>query len=349
MIAARSSSFARCSIEASPRAPERDRRLPRPARARPRSPRWGGSRPRWRLSRSAEDLRVRHHDHGARPRARPTSAIAGRRRVVAEESTITRSPGITPRATSALAGAGRPPHEARAVRGAPVAADERDARGIAVGRDVQVVVERAWASPPAAARRTPYVPQADVPRQDSGSPGARPCTPRHSLAARRSSDPRMPEPGYGGCHFETSDVSQKLAIDPARTTETIEGALRDDARLRTAAPARHRRRRVRAASTAPMVAALAARALGPDRVLALLMLPERDSSPYESRRLGAARRQHVRHRGRWSRTSRPSSTRPCSCYARQIEAIRAVVPEYGDGWKCKITLPSILERRSRST
>ena len=31
------------------------------------------------------------------------------------------------------------------------------------------------------------------------------------------------------------------------------------------------------------------------------------------------------------------------CYRRQIEAIRTVVPEYGDGWKCKLVLPSVLE------
>jgi NAD+ synthase len=30
------------------------------------------------------------------------------------------------------------------------------------------------------------------------------------------------------------------------------------------------------------------------------------------------------------------------CYRRQIEAIRAVVPEYSAGWKCKLVLPSIL-------
>ncbi len=31
------------------------------------------------------------------------------------------------------------------------------------------------------------------------------------------------------------------------------------------------------------------------------------------------------------------------CYRRQVEAIRTVVPEYGDGWKCKLVLPSILD------
>jgi NAD+ synthase len=31
------------------------------------------------------------------------------------------------------------------------------------------------------------------------------------------------------------------------------------------------------------------------------------------------------------------------CYARQADAIRPVFPEYGEGYRCKITLPSILE------
>ena len=31
------------------------------------------------------------------------------------------------------------------------------------------------------------------------------------------------------------------------------------------------------------------------------------------------------------------------CYARQDEAIRMVIPEYGPGWKSKIVIPSILE------
>jgi NAD+ synthase len=31
------------------------------------------------------------------------------------------------------------------------------------------------------------------------------------------------------------------------------------------------------------------------------------------------------------------------CYARQREAIRSVFPEYGDGWRCKLSLPPLLE------
>jgi NAD+ synthase len=30
------------------------------------------------------------------------------------------------------------------------------------------------------------------------------------------------------------------------------------------------------------------------------------------------------------------------CYRRQVEAIRELVPEYGEGWRCKVVLPSIL-------
>src|SRR5688572_19111620 len=31
------------------------------------------------------------------------------------------------------------------------------------------------------------------------------------------------------------------------------------------------------------------------------------------------------------------------CYARQDAAIRRVVPEYGPGWRCKLSLPSLLD------
>jgi NAD+ synthase len=31
------------------------------------------------------------------------------------------------------------------------------------------------------------------------------------------------------------------------------------------------------------------------------------------------------------------------CYERQAEAVRMVFPEYGDGWRCKLVLPSLLE------
>jgi NAD+ synthase len=86
-------------------------------------------------------------------------------------------------------------------------------------------------------------------------------------------------------------------------------------------------------------AALSVHALGSANVLALLM-PERDSSAL-SKRLG--------------REVADAFSIPCiveditpilegaRCYERQLEAITNVFPEYREGWKNKIILPSILD------
>jgi NAD+ synthase len=88
-----------------------------------------------------------------------------------------------------------------------------------------------------------------------------------------------------------------------------------------------------------VVASLCVRALGPDRVLGLLM-PERDSSG-DALRLGRALAEHLHIRHVVEDIA--PALEGLGCYARQLEAIRSVVPEYGDGWRCKLTLPSILE------
>ncbi len=87
-----------------------------------------------------------------------------------------------------------------------------------------------------------------------------------------------------------------------------------------------------------VVAALATRALG-DKVLGIFM-PERDSS-LSSLRLGQMLAASF---GITTVTEDiTSALAGAGCYARQIDAIRAVFPEYGEGWKCKVALPSILE------
>jgi NAD+ synthase len=88
-----------------------------------------------------------------------------------------------------------------------------------------------------------------------------------------------------------------------------------------------------------VVAALCVRALGPDRVLALLM-PERDASP-DALRLGrlVADRLGVR----CIVEDVGPALEGLGCYARQAEAIRTVFPEYGPGWRCKLSLPSLLD------
>jgi NAD+ synthase len=88
-----------------------------------------------------------------------------------------------------------------------------------------------------------------------------------------------------------------------------------------------------------VVAALCAGALGPGRVLALLM-PERDSAD-ESLSLGQVMADHL------GIPAVVENIAPilagAGCYERQAEAIRMVYPEYGDGYRCKVTLPSILD------
>jgi NAD+ synthase len=88
-----------------------------------------------------------------------------------------------------------------------------------------------------------------------------------------------------------------------------------------------------------VVAALCVRALGADRVLGLFM-PEAESSG-ESLRLG-----RVLADGLEIRTELEDITpilTAAGCYRRRDEAIRSVVPQYGDGYKCKIVLPDLLD------
>lgn len=128
-----------------------------------------------------------------------------------------------------------------------------------------------------------------------------------------------------------------LRIDAEREAHRIETSIREQVRglLR-------RRGAVVGLSggvDSSVVVALCARALGPDQVLALLM-PERDSSS-DSLRLGqlAADSCGVR-----TVTEDLTDTLTAvGCYRRQVEAIRTVFPDYGDGYRCKITLPSIVE------
>ena len=88
-----------------------------------------------------------------------------------------------------------------------------------------------------------------------------------------------------------------------------------------------------------VVAALCTGALGKDRVVGLLM-PERDTSG-DAARLG---RQLAEHLGiRYHVEDIAPALTGLGCYQRQLEAIRLAVPEYGEGWRCKLTIPSLLD------
>lgn len=88
-----------------------------------------------------------------------------------------------------------------------------------------------------------------------------------------------------------------------------------------------------------VVAALCVRALGKDKVLGLFM-PEHHSSD-DALRLGQMLAAHLGIDTQIENIA--PALEGAGCYSRQTEAVRMVVPEYGDGWKCKLVLPSILE------
>lgn len=131
----------------------------------------------------------------------------------------------------------------------------------------------------------------------------------------------------------------ELRLDPpavAAEIERITSALRSTVLERF-----HRRGAVLGLSggiDSSVVAALCARAFGPDRVLGLF-LNEAESSA-DTVRLGRAIAGHL---------GIPSVDEPLSpalaavgCYARRDDAIRKLVPRYGEGWRCKIVLPSVV-------
>jgi NAD+ synthase len=126
-----------------------------------------------------------------------------------------------------------------------------------------------------------------------------------------------------------------LKIDLEKTADAIEKAIRTQV-------SGFRRRGVVVGLSggidSSVVTCLCVRALGAERVQVLLM-PERDSSS-ESLTLGRALTSQL---GTPTLVENIAATlEAAGCYSRQREAIQQVFPEYGDGWKHKITLPSIL-------
>ncbi len=91
-----------------------------------------------------------------------------------------------------------------------------------------------------------------------------------------------------------------------------------------------------------VVGALCIRAIGKKRVFGLLM-PEQDSSD-TTRQLG---RQLVKHFGiDHVETDITPILDAVGCYRHRDEAIKQVIPEYGDGYTCKILLPSLFDNDS---
>ena len=88
-----------------------------------------------------------------------------------------------------------------------------------------------------------------------------------------------------------------------------------------------------------VVAALCVRAFGKEKVLGLFM-PEHHSSD-DALMLGQMLAAHFGIEAIVEDIA--PALEDLGCYRRQTEAIRTIVPEYSDDWKCKLVLPSILE------
>jgi len=131
-----------------------------------------------------------------------------------------------------------------------------------------------------------------------------------------------------------------LTFDREAAVERITSTLRDQVLKRL-----HRRGVVLGLSggiDSTVCAALAARALGPRRVLGLLM-PETHSAG-ESTPLGQLAADHLDIPTVLENIT--PALDAVGCYHRQEEAIRRVLPEYGEGWRSKIVLPSVVDSDS---
>jgi len=136
--------------------------------------------------------------------------------------------------------------------------------------------------------------------------------------------------------MQTEFSRDALTIDAEATTGRIAESLREIVYQRL-----RRRGAVVGLSggiDSSVTAALCARAFGKDRVVGLFM-PEDDSSG-DSLRLG---QELARALGIASIVEDIGPTlRALGCYQRRDDAVRKVIPEYGEGWKCKIVLPDLV-------
>jgi NAD+ synthase len=133
----------------------------------------------------------------------------------------------------------------------------------------------------------------------------------------------------------TEITSSVLDIDAERVTEEIVTAMRSivgEMRRRGAVVA------VSGGIDSSVTCALAARAFGPKRTVALLM-PEADSDPET---LSISREVADTYGVDVVVEDIIPVLSALGCYERRDAAVRELVPEFADGWKFKIVLPSVL-------
>jgi NAD+ synthase len=129
---------------------------------------------------------------------------------------------------------------------------------------------------------------------------------------------------------------ETLRLDAERTVEEISERLRDavykDLRRRGAVIG------LSGGVDSSLVAHLCAHAFGPERVLGVLM-PEGESAP-DTLDLSQVAADAAGVETVLEDVTKLLDT--AGCYERRDAAIRSVMPEYAEGWKAKIVLPSLL-------
>ncbi len=139
--------------------------------------------------------------------------------------------------------------------------------------------------------------------------------------------------------MNTKFSKQVLLIDPEKEVEKISGRLRDILAVEL-----RRRGLVVGLSggiDSSVTTALAAKALGRDRVLSILM-PERHSSD-DTLALSEMVADHLSVEKIHEDISGILTS--VGFYKRYDDAVRRVIPEYGEGWRSKIVISNILESK----
>lgn len=132
----------------------------------------------------------------------------------------------------------------------------------------------------------------------------------------------------------TASNPSSLLLDPAEATEQIVASMREQL-----ATVLKRKGFVVAMSSgvdSSVCAALAVRAVGAKHVFGLF-LPERDSDP-QSYEIAKALADQLGIES--LKVDIAPTLEAAGCYQWRDDAIRSVVPEYGEGWKCKLSLPT---------
>ncbi len=133
--------------------------------------------------------------------------------------------------------------------------------------------------------------------------------------------------------MSADDLSPTLRLDPAEAVTTVANAVQHQVlevlRRRGAVVA------ISGGVDSAVTAALVARALGPKRVLGLLM-PARDS---DAETVPLAKLVAEQLGIPWILEDITPVLEACGFYRRRDEAVRRVVPEFSDAWKFKIVLP----------